>query len=64
MAKSTRTILVETVADILSERAVSDANFFADVCSALNERSCALYANKNGFVGIEPIEQPRKQANG
>lgn len=60
--RSTRAMLIDSVADILAERSKSDANFFADLCVALNERSCALYANKNGFVGIEPIEKPRNYA--
>lgn len=51
MAKSTRTILIESVADILIERAVSDADFFADLDQTLRSKGHRLSSQQRGIQG-------------
>lgn len=64
MAKSTRTVLLETVANLLIERAVGDADFFADLAKIINQKGYVLWAEHRGIQGTHlHIEKVNEEPN-
>lgn len=49
--RSTRTILIDSVADVLIERAIGDADFFADLDQAMRRKGYRLSAQQRGIQG-------------